>query len=139
MYSLIYICSAVAPFSPAELDELLKKSRSNNHDLDITGLLLYKDGSFMQLLEGPEAAVKTTLLKIEADPRHRGILVLLERERAEREFSEWSMGFKCLDGDTVKSVPGYSEFMNLPLNSPEFEKTPSQALHLLQTFKRIAA
>jgi len=52
LYSLVYVSSAVTFFSSAELVTLLEKSRANNTRLGISGLLLYKDGNTMQLLEG---------------------------------------------------------------------------------------
>lgn len=50
MFSLTYVSSVVEPFSERELGELLPKSRENSRRLDITGMLLYKDGNFMQVL-----------------------------------------------------------------------------------------
>lgn len=52
MYHLIYTSYAIEPFDEAKLIELLKKARENNRLLDITGMLLYVNGKFMQVLEG---------------------------------------------------------------------------------------
>lgn len=60
MFGLVYVSSAVVPFSKAELLSLLTKSRENNSKVGLTGLLIYKDGSFMQVLEGEETAVLAT-------------------------------------------------------------------------------
>ncbi len=59
MFSLTYVSSAVRPFAEDELADLLAVSRQNNARLGITGMLLYKDGNFMQVLEGEEAEVRT--------------------------------------------------------------------------------
>jgi hypothetical protein len=48
MFSLTYVSSAVHPFSPRELRDLLEECNDNNRARGITGLLLCKDGNFMQ-------------------------------------------------------------------------------------------
>ncbi len=98
-------------------------------------MLLYKEGNFMQVLEGEESAVRDTHQKISADPRHRGLITLLQGTTPERQFSEWSMGFRNLGADT-NSPEGYSEFLNVALTSSEFELNPSKAQKLLLMFKQ---
>lgn len=66
MFRLIYVSSATAPFTEQQLEELLQESRRNNLSADITGMLLYREGKFMQTLEGPEVAVKKLGEKIRA-------------------------------------------------------------------------
>jgi Sensors of blue-light using FAD len=134
VYRLTYVSSAVRLFSEPALEDLLTKSRQNNSSVGITGLPLYKDGNFMQCLEGPKEAVETLMEKVKRDPRHRGVIVLLH-EDAESEFSEWSMGFKRLDPNTAIEVPGYSEFLNLPLTSDQFRQHPSSSVKMLLCFK----
>jgi len=63
-----------------DLTALLKQSRAKNSALEITGILLYKDGDVMQLLEGPDEAVKKVAQTIYADQRHCRIIQLLERK-----------------------------------------------------------
>lgn len=43
MISLVYVSAAAQPFSPAELETLLEKSRANNTRDGISGVLLYRD------------------------------------------------------------------------------------------------
>ena len=135
MYRLIYVSSAVEHFSGQELEDLLKKCRENNSAAGLTGMLLYRDGNFMQCLEGPKDAVCRLELKIKADPRHRGMLTLLQEENAQPEFSGWAMGFKKLDSPTALEVPGYSNFLDLSLTNEQFQVHPSKSLRLLLTFR----
>jgi hypothetical protein len=137
MYALIYVSSAVRLLSEQALSELLEKSRKHNAALGITGLLLYKDGNFMQMIEGPKEAVLELLGRIEKDQRHRGVIVLFSEDQPKREFEDWSMGFKRLELDTPLEVPGYSNFMDLPLTSEEFVRNPSKTMSMLLHFKKI--
>ena len=136
MFFIVYVSSAVTPFTHSELTDLLEKSRVNNAGLDVSGMLLYKDGNFMQVLEGEEGAVRTSYDKIARDPRHRGLLVLLQGMLAERQFPDWSMGFRDLKAADVLAVPGYDEFLNTPLTDARFSSDPTRCQKLLNTFKR---
>ena len=137
MYMVVYVSSAAKLFSEQELMELLERSRKTNSALDITGMLLYKEGNFMQFLEGPKEAVLALVAKIKLDARHHGIIILLHEDHAEREFKEWAMGFKKLDSDASLEVPGYSDLLDLPLTSEQFLLNPSKALKLLLSFKNV--
>lgn len=136
MFHLVYVSTAVAPFSKAELLALLARSRENNAASGITGMLLYKDGNFMQVLEGEEDAVLATHARIGRDPRHRGLMTLLQEPIAERRFSEWSMGFRDLRSPEVTSAPGFSRFLNTSLTGREFSSDPTRSEKLLLTFKK---
>jgi hypothetical protein len=136
MFFMVYTSSAVTPFTRSELTDLLEKSRVNNAALDISGMLLYKDGNFMQVLEGDEVAVRTLYDKVARDPRHRGLLVLLQGTLTERQFPDWSMGFRDLNAADVLAVPGYDEFLNTPLTDARFSSDPTRCQKLLNTFKR---
>ena len=137
MISLIYVGSAVEPFSKVELLNLLETSRRNNARLHVTGMLLYKDGNFMQVIEGEGPAVRKLHTKISHDPRPDGLITLLERPIEQRQFTDWSMGFKDLSDPGLRAVPGYSEFLIAPLTSAEFASNPSHAQELPLSFKKM--
>jgi hypothetical protein len=135
LISLIYDSSAVKLFSEAELVSLLEQSREENTRFGITGLLLYKDGAFMQVLEGEEASVEELYSTIEKDPRHWACTRLRWEVIRERRFPAWSMGFKNLRSVDIGQTPGYSPFMNEPLTSKSFQADPSRAQKLLLLFR----
>jgi len=94
LLQLVYVSSAVRPFSASDLVELLDSSRRNNAKSSITGLLLYVGGNFMQALEGEEPAVEALYRVIEQDPRHRLVTVVMRATSDRRLFPHWAMGFK---------------------------------------------
>ena len=136
MFFLVYVSSATWPFSGEDLRVLLETCRKNNAELGVTGMLLYKDGNFMQVLEGDEGAVRGLYARIAADPRHGGEITLQQGFAEGRQFPDWSMGFRNLDSPEARSDPGYSEFLNAPLTGREFSGDPTRAQKLLITFKR---
>lgn len=136
IYYLIYISTATQPFSKPELLELLAKSRENNAKLGVTGMLLYKNDVFQQILEGPEAAVNSLFLKIKSDPRHHGIIKASDGFEAERQFTDWSMGYYDLNSAEAAAVPGYTQFMNTPLSDHEFVANPGICRRFMLMFKK---
>ena len=135
MYQLIYVSSARQLLSKEELLSILKRSRENNARLGITGLLLYREGNILQLLEGEKTLVDRIFSNVSRDDRHFNVITLFRGEVAEREFPDWSMGFHDLMSEEVRQTPGFSEFLNTPLNAEEFRESTRTA-RLLRMFKR---
>lgn len=135
MFQLIYYSSATLLFSQADLIDLLSKSRENNSRLGVTGMLLYKDGNFIQLLEGEEAVLRALYNTISHDKRHQGSTVILEGQVDNRLFGEWSMGFRNLNDDEVQKIPGYSQFMNESLDTNRLHD-PHGCWDLFQLFRK---
>jgi hypothetical protein len=131
----VYSSTAGKAFSPAELVALLARSRENNARLGLSGMLLYKNGDFMQVLEGPKQAVRALLKTIRQDPRHRDMTTLLEGHYAERQFPYWHMGFSNLDTAEAQATPGYTEFLDTPL-SVGLAADPTVCQRLLHLFKQ---
>lgn len=109
MYYLVYSSIAASGVSEDDLCDILQTSQLQNADLNITGMLLYCNGKFLQVLEGKKEDVHKVFLKINQDQRHQDISVLLEGLIAARNFKNWSMGFKALDVETAKEFSGYED------------------------------
>lgn len=93
MQRLIYISSAVAGLGPSDLTSILESARANNLRDDVTGVLLYHDGSFIQVLEGQAEVLDVTFARILRSSRHDGVIVLSRTDVADRLFSGWHMAF----------------------------------------------
>lgn len=109
MYHLVYTSYATEPFSEEALINLLKKCRENNKKLDITGMLLYVSGKFIQVLEGNQEKVKSLYREIEQDDLHKRVTLVMEGESEKRIFSNWSMGFKGLSNDDFSTLSGFQD------------------------------
>src|SRR5574343_1452728 len=135
MLQLVYVSSATSLFSKAELLELLTQSRIKNSALGITGMLLYKDGNFMQMLEGEDKAVRQLFETIRNDPRHHDSIVLIEEPAETAYFPDWSMGFRDLSDKSLETLPGFSQIINRP-HANEFQKFDgNDCWELLKMFK----
>lgn len=93
LYHLAYLSSATHLMSEKELKDILETSRVNNKKDNITGLLLYNDGSFFQALEGEKAKVEACYERIRKDRRHDNCITLLDGDLENRTFLSWDMAF----------------------------------------------
>jgi hypothetical protein len=135
MHTLIYTSVATHPMPASELHALLAEARLSNAQLGITGMLLYKDGNFMQVLEGEHEVVNQLSRRIARDARHVNVFTLHSGSIDARQFPDWSMGFRDLAAEPPLEVPGYSEFMTLELTAETFLPEPGRAYRLLRTFR----
>ena len=87
------------------MNALLEKARAKNLENEITGVLIYVQGSFIQLLEGEEPALSETFSRIRADTRHTGLMNLSDRIVEERSFPDLQMGFRLVSEKDLSENP----------------------------------
>ncbi|NYS26260.1 BLUF domain-containing protein [Rhodobacteraceae bacterium 2376] len=104
MRRITYISAAKGLLSQDEIRKILEVSRRNNQRDGISGMLAYHDGSFFQVIEGPEPEIDALLRRIARDPRHSAILQLLSAEVSSRAFPEWRMAY--VDLSQAPDTPG---------------------------------
>lgn len=93
LHELVYVSLARHPMSGSDLCELLTQARGYNHAHGITGLLVYRNREFMQLIEGEQAEVASLFAKIGRDPRHQQVHRMWEAPIGARSCQDWAMGF----------------------------------------------
>lgn len=103
LYHVIYVSSATTPFTDSDINALLEKARDKNARLDITGMLIYRDGNFIQYIEGEERDVKQLLQTILNDLRHDQTAIIDMGPLEQRVFADWAMDFR-----RVGNVPPFS-------------------------------
>ena len=136
MHHIVYVSSATRLWSRTELFHLLDVCRRNNQRTGITGILLYRDGNFMQAIEGEEPELRNLMRTILLDPRHRDVIPLLDEPVPQREFPEWTMAFRDLERPEYRDLPGFSDFLDAPLTATEFGGQPGRVRALLALFRR---
>ncbi|MCY7309113.1 MAG: BLUF domain-containing protein, partial [Rhodoferax sp.] len=117
LHELTYCSRATHEMSPAELSELLEQAREHNARHGITGLLVYRQQEFMQLLEGDRNVIFALYGSICADPRNRRNYLMWDEPITQRAFPDWGMAFLSLDGIDLLGKPGYSDFLDAGFSS----------------------
>ncbi|HET6150885.1 MAG TPA: BLUF domain-containing protein [Polyangia bacterium] len=105
---IIYASASRQPFSPRQLTELLAKARASNQALAVSGLLLYHQGSFLQVLEGEDSVLSALYERITKDPRHHRCMVVKRSTVMQRSFADWSMGFVEVSAAVAKQLEGFN-------------------------------
>jgi hypothetical protein len=93
VYHLLYCSQAVHVFGEEQLADLFESSLACNAEHNITGLLCYGNGHFVQVLEGEAAAVEGLFARIARDRRHHWVHVLSRGDGPARRFDDWRMAF----------------------------------------------
>lgn len=102
-----------------ELIDLLEQSRENNGMKDVTGMLLYMDGCFFQVLEGEKAIVERLYEKIGRDKRHVQVMKLIEEPLDTRSFHKWTMGYQQVSRVELANITGLTDFLDRDSNGFE--------------------
>jgi hypothetical protein len=134
LHHLVYLSAATDAFSDDDLTDILAASRRNNPKRDITGMLLYSGGGFIQVLEGAKKEVFDLYEHIEQDPRHSSTVKLADGPIEERSFSEWEMGFQQVDA-RGGHLPGFSSFLDDPSPEKADRMELARPMKLLLSFK----
>lgn len=106
LYRLLYTSRCTMEGSERErlskVREIASASSANNVPAALTGSLLFIDGSFVQVLEGPAAELEAAFERICCDFRHDTVRLIDLVPVKERLFDKWDMAF--LEGDTEQSI-----------------------------------
>ena len=104
IYQVLYHSRATQPPSETDLRDLLAQAEDHNARHQITGLLLYSAGRYVQVLEGNQADVQALYARICRDPRHAQVVTVSEGPGPQRLFADWSMGFGQVAVPEVEQV-----------------------------------
>jgi len=134
LYCLVYTSIACQKISDDDLQDLLNKTRKKNETRDVTGVLLFLDPFFMQVLEGEETMVNDLFNLIKQDARHDKVSLIYRKPIDERYFPDWKMGFSKITHENISTLEGFSDFLQTP--TPEFfRNSHSKVDELLYKFK----
>lgn len=136
LYQFAYFSISTFPMKEIDLIEILSKSRTNNQLLGVTGILVFMDGCFLQVLEGEKDIVMALAYKIKADKRHKDFIKLHESEIEERDFKDWSMGFETTSISAYKHLAGFSDLSDEGFLEEIQQKKNSKVIKKLKIFYR---
>ena len=134
MHHIIYLSWATVPFTDRQLQELLLVARQRNAELAITGILLYGNECFIQLLEGEEDVVQELYAQIKQDARHGNIITFTNKPVAQRVFTDWTMAFHSVSSPQLNAVVGYLGSAEVPVSMAGLPGTDQRLFDLLRSF-----
>lgn len=131
---LAYVSRQSYILSEDAIADLLKRCRTNNAKNNITGMLIYFDGTFVQFLEGPEETINQLFSTIIKDKRHQDVILLLDGKAEKREFADWSMAYKKISPQEVSQIEGLKNFKKEDLFKGKDPNTEHPGLVMIKAF-----
>lgn len=94
VYHLSYVSTGCDSLQYEDIKSILDSSVKNNKEDNVTGILVYCNKHFFQIIEGNKEAIQHIFNKIIIDPRHDNVIKIQEGYTDHRQFQNWNMAFK---------------------------------------------
>ena len=133
---LVYVSNRKPVCTQEEIDKILMSCQKNNPQLNITGVLLYSDNKFIQLVEGESKVIMDLYDKIKKDSRHSTPMMISYGPVKEKSFPSWHMGTRDISGGGIDFKTGISTDDKSVFNSilEGKEQDGQKVLNLLKKF-----
>ena len=101
--TFVYCSRAAEGIDDGEVGRIVELSQRRNAARSITGVLVFGNGVFFQIIEGPAVQIDNLIAILRIDPRHHDI-VSLERseDMRERLYPNWEM--ERVEADSIRAV-----------------------------------
>ena len=130
MKTICYISDSAEHKISDKLESIYVKAKANNLKYDITGILIYKNQNFLQVLEGEENAVNQTYTRIVEDKRHKNIFEVINTNIEERIFQDYNFGFTIINNKQgLKNLYDYLEWLKEAEN-----KSVNKVISMVENF-----
>ena len=73
-------------------------------------MLLYENGTFLQVIEGEDNVIDDLVAQILVDPRHAQVQMLSRKPISSRQYADWSMGFEQVTDARLEEIDGLTDF-----------------------------
>jgi hypothetical protein len=135
LMSLIYASRSTECFHEHEIPDLLQQIRIANAKQEITGILLYISGSFLQVLEGQPETVDAVFSKILRDKRHTQMTLIARESIPERAFEGWTMMHQTLDPVDAGELIGEIGYFTSPAQITQLNFSRAKKLLLAASLR----
>jgi hypothetical protein len=123
--SFVYCSRAAKGVDDDEVGRIVEAAQRSNLARGITGVLVFGNGVFFQLIEGPAAEIRKLIATLHCDPRHYDVVSLdWSEERRERLYPNWEM--ERVAADDIRAV------LNDALESTEDEANVAALRRILE-------
>lgn len=130
MYRITYTSHASRLFNRNTLPAITSVSRRNNAKREVTGLLVYYDRRFFQVLEGERETLVYLMNRIVADPRHREMEMVEHGTVDQRAFTTWRLCCAPEDAPPPGMLPASPLHDLVPVNSDLRGRDPRVRKHV---------
>jgi len=123
LHQVIYTSYLKHAFNESDFINQLMLSRQQNAQNNITGMLFYANGKYIQLIEGPKNSVIQLMGNIHEDERHYDIEIIADTPISYRNFAGRNMDYKLFAGNELEQLIGFEDIKHNSLAAPHIIKT----------------
>ena len=136
--TLLYVSKSLIPQDEAQrqIDSIIETARPRNAALGVTGVLIFTEARFAQVLEGPSAAIDEIMAGIRADPRHEQVTTACDEPLERRRFPSWSMGYS---GSSLYVDRHIKPLLKPVVEARDRREMAGRLLYLMEELTRAAA
>jgi hypothetical protein len=116
----------------SKLYKILHGARAANAIADVTGLLVFAEGKFLQVLEGPKSTVRSLMQKISADRRHANLQIISEGAINARIFPSWEMAYASTNARELATWAGLRNTTTVDETLARLTADPTRVPDVLQ-------
>ncbi|GAA3609320.1 BLUF domain-containing protein [Flavivirga amylovorans] len=128
--TICYISDSCQEESLNTLKILFSKAKKNNSKYNITGVLIYSNANFLQVLEGDRVSVDATFKRISLDRRHRNLFKVIDINTQQRIFEDYNFGFTIVDNSKeLGELNEYLEWLRKADN-----KSANKVVNMVENF-----
>ncbi|OCX52423.1 hypothetical protein BEL04_13230 [Mucilaginibacter sp. PPCGB 2223] len=118
LHQVIYISYLKNNFNERDFFSQLMLSRQSNAQNNITGMLFYAGGKYIQLIEGPKNSVIQLMGNIHQDERHYDIEIIADMPVSYRNFANRSMDYRLFADNELEQMMGFDDIKHNSLAAP---------------------
>ncbi len=122
LHQVIYTSYLKHAFNESDFINQLMLSRQQNAQNNITGMLFYANGKYIQLIEGPKNSVIQLMGNIHQDERHYDIEIIADTAISYRNFAGRNMDYRLFAGDELEQMIGFDDIKHNSLAAPRIIK-----------------
>ncbi len=128
--TICYVSSLNSSLKINDLNHLFKTTKSNNTCIGISGILIHKNGNFLQILEGEVEKVDTLYQNICLDNRHHSIIIIINTEICDRIFESYGTEFSIIESN--RQIHKLKQYLNW-LKQAELQKV-NKLITIIENF-----
>lgn len=136
--TLLYVSKSLIPQDEAQrqIEKIIETARVRNAALGVTGVLIFTEARFAQVLEGPGEAIDAIMDRLRADPRHEQLTAVRDEPLERRRFPSWSMGYS---GPSLYVDRHIKPLLGPVVEARDRREMAGRLLYLMEELTRAAA
>ncbi|MBR7617948.1 BLUF domain-containing protein [Phenylobacterium sp. 20VBR1] len=135
LHCIGYLSTSRELLTTLAVTALVAQASHANKTRQVTGMLCYHDGTFLQFIEGARSSLDELMGKIRRDERHTGIIQVHDKPIEARLFPQWSMSLVRTSRLNPAQLAGFQDLRTLDVRAPGAPSHAARVADFLEPFR----